>query len=66
MRVSDLKRAIAHLPDDATINANNNEEPNEFGIGCVTYNPRLKVVLLANDASECSVVEKVLWGEAEE
>lgn len=65
MRVSDLKRAIAHLPDDATINANNNEEPNEFSIGCVSYNRKLNVVLLASDASECSVAEQGLWDEAE-
>jgi hypothetical protein len=66
MRVSDLRKAIAHLPDDATINANNNDDPNEFSIGCVLYNHRLKVVLLANDASECSVVGQILWNEAGE
>lgn len=66
MRVVDLRRAIAKLPDDAIINACNNQEPNEFSIGCVTWNSRMKVVLLANDASECSVVEQVLWDDAEE
>ena len=66
MRVSDLKRAIANLPDDATINAiNYSDHPDEFSIGCVSYNPKLKVLLLANDALEVSTVEQVLWDEAE-
>ena len=67
MRVSDLKRAIANLPDDATINAiNYSDHPDEFGIGrCVSYNPKLKVLLLANDALAVSTVEQVLWDEAE-
>lgn len=66
MRVSDLKTALSGLPDDATINAIfNRSADGEFSIGCVSYHPKMKIVMLANDASECSHVERVVYDEDE-
>jgi hypothetical protein len=65
MKVRDLMNVLKTLPPDAHVNANNNASPDEFGVLCVSYNPRLRVVLLEADDSLVNHVDRVLWNESE-